>query len=94
MTLDTAMPDMGLFCNRLKRVRKSYGVRIGNPDLTIKDFADMLGIQGAAYANYERGTREPSLSVLTAIHKLTGADLTELVAGAGEAPPRLCLLWI
>lgn len=45
---------------RLKQIRIEKG-------LTIKAVAEMLGITFSAYAHYEQGIREPSISVLKKI---------------------------
>ena len=51
------MKEFGL---RLKDVRKDSG-------MSQADVADEIGVTKSAYANYEQGTREPSLKVLKAI---------------------------
>ena len=44
----------------LKELRKEKG-------LSQKDVADAIGVTRGAYANYEQGTREPSLDILIKI---------------------------
>ena len=48
------------FSQRLKEVRKEQG-------MSQKEVADEAGIKPSAYANYEQGTREPSLEILKRI---------------------------
>ena len=48
------------FKERLKEVRKEQG-------FSQKEVAEMVGVSASCYANYEQGTREPSLSILAKI---------------------------
>lgn len=48
---------MKVFCIRLKEARKAMGY-------SQKQVAELVDITASAYANYEQGTREPSLSTL------------------------------
>jgi len=70
------------FAGRLKEVRESFGNKIGNPGLKQKEFAEILGLEAERYSTYERGTREPPLSVLAAIRRITGVKLDLLIGAA------------
>ncbi len=48
--------------NRLKQLRIDKG-------LTIKEVSSVLGITVSAYAHYEQGRREPSISIIVEICK-------------------------
>lgn len=51
---------MSEFSKRLREVRKDAGMRQA-------DVASEVGVTTSAFANYEQGTREPSLKILRAI---------------------------
>ncbi|MCW2266270.1 transcriptional regulator with XRE-family HTH domain [Gluconobacter cerinus] len=69
------------FSARLSMLREAFGREIGRPGLTRKEFAELLGLEAERYSTYERGTREPPLSVLAQIHLITGVNLNGLIAG-------------
>jgi len=69
------------FATRLRMLRSAFGREIGKPGLTQKEFAEMLEIEGERYGTYERGLREPPLSVLVSIRAVTGVNLNGLIAG-------------
>lgn len=69
------------FSARLAMLREAYGRSLGRPGLTRKEFAELLGLEAERYSTYERGTREPPLSVLVEIHLVTGVNLNGLIAG-------------
>ncbi len=53
---------MNIFHERIRELRIEKGLSQG-------DVAKQLGITRSAYANYEQGTREPSLDCLVSICK-------------------------
>lgn len=53
----------------------------GRPNLTMGEFAQLLGLAEETYRRYERGETEPSLTTLTKLHRLTGASLDYLITG-------------
>lgn len=69
------------FAKRLRMLREAYGREIGKPGLSQREFAEMLGLETERYSTYERGTREPSISILAEIRSLTGVNLNGLIAG-------------
>ncbi|MBF0859391.1 helix-turn-helix transcriptional regulator [Gluconobacter sp. LMG 31484] len=69
------------FSARLSMLREAFGRELGRPSLTRKEFAELLGLEAERYSTYERGTREPPLSVLAKIHVVTGVNLNGLIAG-------------
>ncbi|MBS1075587.1 helix-turn-helix transcriptional regulator [Gluconobacter sp. Dm-73] len=69
------------FSARLTMLREAYGRSVGRPNITRKEFAELLGLEAERYSTYERGTREPPLSVLVEIHTVTGVNLNGLIAG-------------
>jgi transcriptional regulator with XRE-family HTH domain len=77
----SASAEREAFATRLKALRQSYGIDIGEPGLTQEEFAKRLGLQGETYRRYERGETEPPLRVLAAIRRLTGINLNSLIAG-------------
>lgn len=66
------------FALRLRDVRR----RNGDPDRS--EFAEKLGISVTALATYERGEREPSVSVLAGYRKNFGVNVDWLITGHGE----------
>lgn len=66
---------------RLQRLRASYGARIGQR-LNQSTFATLLGISAAQYGTYERGNREPGVTFLIVLRRLTRVNLNELIAPA------------
>lgn len=77
----TASETRSAFAVRLRMLREAYGREIGIPGLTQREFAEMLGLETERYSTYERGTREPPLSVLASIRALTSVNLNGLIAG-------------
>ncbi|WP_217408673.1 helix-turn-helix domain-containing protein [Acetobacter estunensis] len=69
------------FSARLRMLRHAFGQETGNPGITQKEFAELLGIEPERYGTYERGIREPPLSVLASIRRVTGVNLNGLIAG-------------
>lgn len=75
-----------LFAARLIAVREAYGEATRRKDMDQKGYARIIGFgdgQEETYRRYERGETEPSLRTLAEIHKVTGADLNDLI---GEDP--------
>ena len=64
---------------RMRELRKQKG-------MTLKQLADIIGVAEVTVSTYERGTREPPLSVLCAIADALGASLDELVRGTKKEP--------
>jgi transcriptional regulator with XRE-family HTH domain len=64
---------------RIRAVRHQAG-------LTQQEFARTLGFSKRAVASWERGTAEPSVSVLPALRRTYGVDLDWLVMGDGTLP--------
>ena len=65
---------MGEYLKRLKELRLAKGI-------SQKEIAEYLGITTAAYSLYERGNREPNLTVLKKIaeyYKVSMDDLLEM----------------
>ena len=77
----SASSERQSFGARLTALREAYGREIGKPDLSMKDFAQLLGLQEETYRRYERAETEPSLKTLSAIRRVTGVSLNSLVAG-------------
>ena len=69
------------FAARLRALRQTYGVQIGQPLLSREEFAAMLNLEGETYRRYERAETEPPLRVLARLRQVTGASLNALVAG-------------
>lgn len=69
------------FAWRLRATRRAYGGLIGDPGLSARRFARLLGIEPERYRRYERAELEPPLSVLTALRRVTGVSLDRLVSG-------------
>ncbi|WP_428527092.1 helix-turn-helix domain-containing protein [Roseibium sp.] len=63
---------------RLRLLRKTLGGH------DVKAFADKLGIGKATLYNYEKGDREPTSRVLTALSEVFGANVHWILTGAGE----------
>ena len=51
---------MSTFSNRLKELRQEK-------HLTLKEVSTRLGVPLTTYANYEQGTREPSIDMLNSL---------------------------
>lgn len=66
---------------RLAALRKAWGREIGRPDLTMGEFAEMLGLEAETYRRYERSETEPPIRVLSAIRRVTGVSLNSLISG-------------
>lgn len=77
------------FARRLRALRRSYGVIIGQPDLTGASFAAKLHLLPGRYYRYEHGEVEPPMSVLADLRRLTGICLDALVAGEVPGNPRM-----
>lgn len=77
----TASAERQAFATRLRALRQSYGISIGEPGLSQEEFAKRLGLQGETYRRYERSETEPPLRVLSAVRRLTGISLNSLIAG-------------
>lgn len=58
--------------NSLKRLRKAKGI-------TQKEVADYLGVSNSAYSQYETGTRQPSLDILTKLSEYFGVSTDEIL---------------
>jgi transcriptional regulator with XRE-family HTH domain len=69
------------FAWRLRATRRAYGGLTGQPNLSARQFARILGIFPERYRRYERGELEPPLSVLTSLRRVTGVSLDRLVSG-------------
>jgi transcriptional regulator with XRE-family HTH domain len=73
-----------LFAAALREARLRYGQETGQGSLTQKEFARMLGISGdrpeERYRLYESGKREPPLWILSALRRVTGYSLDDLIA--------------
>lgn len=68
---------------------KALGERIrdlreGDPPLSQREFADLLGVSQNTISAYERGEREPALSFLLALSRHSGQPLERLVFGDPE----------
>lgn len=72
--------QLAAFALRLRNLRLAYARAIDLPELAPAEFAGMLGVERAAYEAYERGEREPPLSVLAVLHQKTGVSLDWLIA--------------
>lgn len=84
------------FARRLIELREFYGAATGRPNLSQKDFAQILGFgegQKETYRRYERGETEPNMRTLAEIHRVTGASLDLLISGSfppqGRSPSPL-----
>lgn len=64
---------------RMRELRKQK-------NLTLKQLADIIGVAEVTVSTYERGTREPPLSVLCTIADTLGVSLDELVRGKQKEP--------
>ena len=54
--------------------------------MTLKQLADIIGVAEVTVSTYERGTREPPLSVLCAIADALDVSLDVLVRGKRKEP--------
>lgn len=72
------------FANALRVARLQYGRETGQGELSQKEFARMLGINGdrpeERYRLYEGAKREPPLWILAALRQVTGYSLDNLIA--------------
>lgn len=72
----------------LREARIRYGRESGQGEITQKAFAQMLGISGERpeerYRLYESAKREPPLWILSAVRRVTGYSLDDLIA---QLPP-------
>lgn len=75
------------FGHRLRGARKAYGLRNHNPEITAKDFAELLHMEAQTYRRWELGETEPNLDALVKIHKLTKISLDTLIVGDGVKIP-------
>jgi transcriptional regulator with XRE-family HTH domain len=71
------------FAKRLERVRLSFGMMTGRPELSAKEFAGILGFEAATYRQYERGVAMPTIRTLAKIRQITNVGLDWLVCGDG-----------
>lgn len=78
--------QLAAFALRLRNLRLAYARAIDLPELAPAEFAGMLGVERAAYEAYERGEREPPLSVLAVLHQKTGVSLDWLIADETTRP--------
>ena len=67
---------MRTFGQKLKAARERAGFETG------KQFAEALGVDENRYRHWERGTAQPSLSMLARITRLLKVELNELVPAA------------
>ena len=63
--------------NNLKNLRKAKKV-------TQKEIADFLGVSNSAYSQYETGTREPSLDILTKLADYFGVTIDDILGRSEE----------
>lgn len=77
-------PPKTQFAARLVRVRESYGMATGRPDLDKKSFAKLLNLEAQTYRRYEIGDTEPNIAVLRKIRELTNVSLDTLICGEGR----------
>lgn len=63
--------------NNLKNLRKAKKV-------TQKEIADFLGVSNSAYSQYETGTREPSLEILTKLADYFGVTIDDILGRAED----------
>jgi DNA-binding transcriptional regulator YdaS (Cro superfamily) len=82
-----------LFAAGLREARFQYGNASGQGEITQREFARMLGIDGdrpeERYRLYEAAKREPPLWVLASLRRVTGFSLDGLIA---QLPPGRRLL--
>lgn len=78
---DDRLSGRGAFAARLRALRLTYGETIGQPGLSMAEFAALLGVEAETYRRYERGETEPNIRTLTTLRKLTGVRLDALIAG-------------
>lgn len=73
-----------LFAAALRQARLQYGRATGQGEITQRQFAMMLDIDGERpeerYRLYEAGKREPPLWILAALRRVTGYSLDGLIA--------------
>lgn len=68
----------------MQDVRVSFGTVTGRPDISQKDFAEMIGLEGETWGTYERGVSYPNVKTLQRLKKLTGVNLDFLISGEPE----------
>jgi transcriptional regulator with XRE-family HTH domain len=68
-------PLRAAFARRLEAARVAAGYD------TMRDFAEMLGIQEARYRRWEAAETEPDLEHLQKISRATGVSLDTLISG-------------
>ena len=86
--INSAHEARRLFAMALREARMRYGRESGQGEITQKVFAQMLGISGERpeerYRLYESAKREPPLWILSAVRRVTGYSLDDLIA---QLPP-------
>jgi transcriptional regulator with XRE-family HTH domain len=73
------------FPRRLRELRRRYGQAKG-ASVSQATFAKLLGIDPERYGSYERGGREPNLTILASLRRVTGASLDQLICGEDDVP--------
>jgi transcriptional regulator with XRE-family HTH domain len=71
-----------LLGRRLTRLRRAYGLSIGKPNLTQREFSRMLVIDDSTYRQWESGRNEIGVVPLMQIRALTGTSIDTLLDGA------------
>lgn len=62
-------------------IPKAFRMERARRKISQKDMAELLGIERATYATYEKGTRTPSLSLLKKFSEMSGISIDSMVKG-------------
>lgn len=78
--------DLNPLAMRMRATRMAYGLLLGVPEMSMREFSEQLKLEAETYRRYERGETEPPMGVFVAIHRLTGISLDYLLAGDQDNP--------